>query len=50
MIVFGWTHRGLTSGFSSAQARSVGVYSHEPSSLFHHRVLFDLSVSVMIHW
>ena len=35
--------------FSLALARSVGILSHEPSSLFHHSVLLDLSVSVMMH-
>ena len=34
---------------SLALAYSVGIYSHKPSSLFHHNVLVDLSVSMMIH-
>ena len=41
MVVFvGWTCRGLISGFL-ALARSVGIKSHEHSSLLHHRVLVD---------
>ena len=40
IIFFDWTHRSLTSGvsFSLALALSVGIYSHEPSSFFHHNV------------
>ena len=34
---------------SLALAFNVGIYSHEPSSLFHHSVLVDLSVSRMMH-
>ena len=30
------THRGSISGFSCPLAYSVDIYSHEPSSLFHH--------------
>ena len=29
-------------------ARSVGIFSHASSSLFHHSVLFDLSVSMIM--
>ena len=32
-----------------ALARSVGIQSHEPSSLFHRRSLVDLSVSMTMH-
>ena len=42
MIVFGWTRHGLISGFLLiALAHSVGILSHEHSSLLHHRVLVD---------
>ena len=43
-----FNHRTLA--FKCVEANySVGIYSHEPSSLFHHSVLVDLSVSMMIH-
>ena len=45
MIVFGWTRRGLTSGFLSSGSL-YWYFSHEPSSLFHHSVSVDLSVSI----
>ena len=48
MIVFGWTLRGLTNVFFSSGSRC-WYFSHEPSSLFHHSVLVDLSVSMMMH-
>ena len=43
MIVFGWTLRVFL-----ALARSVGILVMSPS-LFHHNVLVDLSVSMMMH-
>ena len=43
MIDFGWTLRGLTSGFLTSGSQCL-YFSHEPSSLFHHSVLVDLSV------
>ena len=42
MIVFGWTLRGLTNGFLSSVSQC-WYFSLEPSSLFHHSVLADLS-------
>ena len=48
MIVFGWTLRGLTDGFLSPGSQC-WYFSYEPSSLFHHSVLVDLSVSMMMH-
>ena len=33
----------------SGSGSQCGYFSHEPSSLFHHSVLVDLSVSMMMH-
>ena len=35
--------------FSLDLAHNVGIYSHGPSSLFHHSVLVDFSVFMMMH-
>ena len=48
MIVFGWTLRGLNDGYFSSGSQCL-YFSHEPSLLFHHSVLVDLSVSMMTH-
>ena len=41
--------RWLNKWFSLALAYSVGIYSHETSSMFLHSVLVDLRVSMMIN-
>ena len=33
----------------SLNLKEVGIKRHEPSSLFHHSILVDLSVSMMMH-
>ena len=48
-FVFGWTLSGLTNGFFNPGSQC-WYFSHEPSSLFHHSVLVDLSVSMIMHW
>ena len=48
MIVFDWTLRGFTDVFFSSGSQC-WYFSHELSSLFHHSVLVDLSVPMMMH-
>ena len=43
-----WTLRGLLMVFFSSGSQ-YWYFSHEPSSLFYHSVLVDLSVSMMMH-
>ena len=44
MIVFGWTLRGLTNGFTLALARDVGILAMGP---LHHSVLVNLNVDAL---
>ena len=40
---------GLKFCLKNSNGSQCWYFSHEPSSLFHHSVLVDLNVSVMMH-